>query len=76
VYEDAVGLFQPYTHIQDSNPEARDSMRVLIGRARENKQFLFLFVNNRLEGKCAHDHPIAFRIWWIGVSGEFVPLIF
>jgi uncharacterized protein YecE (DUF72 family) len=50
VYEDAVGLFQPYTEIQDPNPEARDAMRVLIGRARENKQFLFLFVNNRLEG--------------------------
>jgi len=50
VYEDAVGLFSPYTEIQDPNPEARESMRVLIGRARENKQFLFLFVNNRLEG--------------------------
>jgi len=50
VYEDAVGLFQPYTEIRDPNPEARDAMRVLIGRARENKQFLFLFVNNRLEG--------------------------
>jgi len=50
VYEDAVGLFQPYREIQDENPEARESMRVLIGRARENKQFLFLFVNNRLEG--------------------------
>jgi uncharacterized protein YecE (DUF72 family) len=50
VYEDAVGIFAPYTEIQDPNPEARESMRVLIGRARENKQFLFLFVNNRLEG--------------------------
>jgi uncharacterized protein YecE (DUF72 family) len=50
VYEDAVGMFQPYREIQDENPEARESMRVLIGRARENKQFLFLFVNNRLEG--------------------------
>jgi uncharacterized protein YecE (DUF72 family) len=50
VYEDAVGLFAPYTGIQDPNPEARESMRVLIGRAREDKQFLFLFVNNRLEG--------------------------
>jgi uncharacterized protein YecE (DUF72 family) len=50
VYEDAVGLFAPYTRIQDPNPEARESMRVLIGRAREEKQFLFLFVNNRLEG--------------------------
>jgi uncharacterized protein YecE (DUF72 family) len=50
VYQDAVGMFAPYTGIQDPNPEARESMRVLIGRARENKQFLFLFVNNRLEG--------------------------
>jgi len=25
-------------------------MRVLIGRARENKEFFFLYVNNRLEG--------------------------
>ena len=50
VYEDAVGLFQPYTAIQDPNPEARESMRVLIGRAREDRKLLFLFVNNRLEG--------------------------
>jgi uncharacterized protein YecE (DUF72 family) len=50
VYEEAVRSFQPYTSIQDPNPEARDSMRILIDRARENKQWLFLFVNNRLEG--------------------------
>jgi uncharacterized protein YecE (DUF72 family) len=50
VYEEAVEAFAPYREVQDPNPEARDSMRVLIGRARENKQFLFLFVNNRLEG--------------------------
>ncbi|MBZ5582095.1 MAG: DUF72 domain-containing protein [Acidobacteriia bacterium] len=50
MYEQAVAAFQPYTEIQDPNPEARDSMRILIGRARENKQMLFLFVNNRLEG--------------------------
>jgi uncharacterized protein YecE (DUF72 family) len=49
-YEDAVATFSPYTEVKDPNPEARESMRVLIGRARENKQFLFLFVNNRLEG--------------------------
>ena len=49
-YETAVETFQPYTEIRDPNPEARDSMRILIGRARENKEFLFLFVNNRLEG--------------------------
>ena len=32
------------------NPEARESMRLLVGRAREEKQFFFLYVNNRLEG--------------------------
>jgi uncharacterized protein YecE (DUF72 family) len=50
VYEEAVDAFAPYREVQDPNPEARESMRILIGRARENKQFLFLFVNNRLEG--------------------------
>ena len=50
VYEEAVQKFAPYREVQDPNPEARDSMRVLIGRARENKEFFFLFVNNRLEG--------------------------
>jgi len=50
VYEEAVQTFAPYTEVQDPNPEARESMRLLIGRARENKEFLFLFVNNRLEG--------------------------
>ena len=50
VYEEAVKAFAPYREVQDPNPEARESMRVLIGRARENKEFLFLFVNNRLEG--------------------------
>ena len=49
-YEDAVTLFAPYREIQDPNPEARDSMRILIGRAREDKLILLLFVNNRLEG--------------------------
>ena len=50
MYQEAVDAFAPYREVQDPNPEARESMRVLIGRARENKQFLFLFVNNRLEG--------------------------
>ena len=49
-YEDAVTLFTPYREVQDPNPEARQSMRILIGRAREDKRMLFLFVNNRLEG--------------------------
>jgi uncharacterized protein YecE (DUF72 family) len=50
VYEEAVARFAPYREIQDPNPQARDAMRVLIGRARENHGTLFLFVNNRLEG--------------------------
>lgn len=50
VYEEAVATFAPYTEVQDPNPQARESMRVLIGRAREEQRFLFLFVNNRLEG--------------------------
>ena len=49
-YEVAVTLFAPYREIQDPNPEARDSMRILIGRARADKRILLLFVNNRLEG--------------------------
>jgi uncharacterized protein YecE (DUF72 family) len=49
-YEEAVKRFSPYREIQDPNPEARESMRVLIGRAREDRKMLFLFVNNRLEG--------------------------
>jgi uncharacterized protein YecE (DUF72 family) len=49
-YETAVDTFAPYAEIKDPNPRARDAMRVMIGRARENKQALFLFVNNRLEG--------------------------
>jgi uncharacterized protein YecE (DUF72 family) len=50
VYEEAVKTFAPYTHIQDPNPEARDSMRLLIGKARDSGKSFFLFVNNRLEG--------------------------
>ena len=50
VYDEAVARFAPYREIQDPNPQARDSMRVLIGRAREDHRTLFLFVNNRLEG--------------------------
>ena len=49
-YENAVTLLAPYREIQDPNPEARDSMRILIGRARADKRILLLFVNNRLEG--------------------------
>ncbi|MBL8178297.1 MAG: DUF72 domain-containing protein [Bryobacterales bacterium] len=49
-YEEAVNRFQPYLHVQDPNPAAREAVRNLIGRARTKKQMAFFFVNNRLEG--------------------------
>ena len=49
-YEEAVARFSPYHEIRDPNPAARESLRVLIQRARENRTMAFLFVNNRLEG--------------------------
>lgn len=49
-YEQAVETFQPYSEIRDPNPETRAAMRHLIGRAKEKKETLFMFVNNRLEG--------------------------
>lgn len=49
-YEEAVQKFQPYLHVQDPNPAARDALRKLIQRSRQRKQLAFIFVNNRLEG--------------------------
>ena len=42
--------FSPYSEIRDPNPGARESLRILIQRAREQRHMAFLFVNNRLEG--------------------------
>ncbi len=49
-YEDAVARFQPYAKVQEENPEARDSLRALIRRMREERRAAYIFVNNRLEG--------------------------
>ena len=49
-YEQAVKMFSPYNETRDPNPEARDSLRLLIRQAREERHMAFLFVNNRLEG--------------------------
>ncbi|MCL4401064.1 MAG: DUF72 domain-containing protein [Acidobacteria bacterium] len=49
-YEDAVKAFSPYTEVRDPNPEARDALRVLVNRSREERRLAFIFVNNRLEG--------------------------
>ena len=49
-YEDAVQQFTPYDRVQDENPEARDALRALIRRMREERRAAYIFVNNRLEG--------------------------
>jgi uncharacterized protein YecE (DUF72 family) len=49
-YEHAVKLFSPYDHVRDENPEARDALRELIRRMREERRASYIFVNNRLEG--------------------------
>lgn len=49
-YEDAVKIFTPYDQVRDENPEARDALRALIRRMREERRAAYIFVNNRLEG--------------------------
>jgi uncharacterized protein YecE (DUF72 family) len=49
-YEEAVATFSPYSEIRDPNPGARESLRILIQRAKQERAMAFLFVNNRLEG--------------------------
>jgi uncharacterized protein YecE (DUF72 family) len=49
-YERAVELFSPYTTVQDPNPEAREALRALIQKARQQRLEAYIYVNNRLEG--------------------------
>jgi uncharacterized protein YecE (DUF72 family) len=49
-YEEAVTMFTPYDQVRDENPEARDALRALIPRMREERRSAYIFVNNRLEG--------------------------
>ena len=49
-YEAAVAKFTPYSEIKDPNPETREALKLLIGRARERHEPSYIFVNNRLEG--------------------------
>lgn len=49
-YEQAVEKFQPYKEIQEPNPPAREGLKEILERARNQRQLAFLFVNNRLEG--------------------------
>jgi len=50
VYEDAVAMFAPYDQIRDENPEAREGLRALIRRMREERGAAYIYVNNRFEG--------------------------
>jgi uncharacterized protein YecE (DUF72 family) len=49
-YEQAVEQFQPYDRIREENPEARDALRAVIQRMKEERRAAYIFVNNRLEG--------------------------
>lgn len=49
-YEQAVEQFSPYDKVQDENPSAREAMRALIRRMREERRAAMIFVNNRFEG--------------------------
>ncbi len=49
-YADAVAMFTPYDQVRDENPEAREALRALIRRMREERRAAYIFVNNRLEG--------------------------
>jgi len=49
-YEQAVKMFTPYDRVRDENPEAREALRALIRRMREERRAAYIFVNNRLEG--------------------------
>lgn len=49
-YEEAVREFQPYSVLRDPHEPAREGLRKLMARVREQREPAFLFVNNRLEG--------------------------
>lgn len=49
-YEQAVQAFEPYTKVQDPNPEARSALKALAKRSVARGEKGYFFVNNRLEG--------------------------
>ena len=49
-YEQAVEQFAPYDQLRDENPAAREALRALIRRLREERRAALIFVNNRFEG--------------------------
>jgi uncharacterized protein YecE (DUF72 family) len=49
-YEQAVQAFEPYTKVQDPNPETREALKALAQRTALRRERGYVFVNNRLEG--------------------------
>lgn len=49
-YEQAVEMFQPYEKVQEPNERAREGLRKIVQKSREEKKQSYIFVNNRLEG--------------------------
>jgi hypothetical protein len=49
-YEKAVATFEPYKLVQEPDETARDAMRKIAERSIRQRQPVFVFVNNRLEG--------------------------
>jgi uncharacterized protein YecE (DUF72 family) len=49
-YQQAVDRFQPYQRVQEPNEAARNGLRQIIQKSREQKKAAYIFVNNRLEG--------------------------
>jgi uncharacterized protein YecE (DUF72 family) len=49
-YEEAVKKFEPYDKTQDENPEAREALRKMLQRMKEERKAAYVYVNNRLEG--------------------------
>ncbi|MEP7367195.1 MAG: DUF72 domain-containing protein [Acidobacteriota bacterium] len=48
--ETAVDTFEPYTHVQQEYPEARDGLCAMIDRGPQIRNGVYVYVNNRLEG--------------------------
>jgi uncharacterized protein YecE (DUF72 family) len=49
-YSEAVQMFKPYTRIAEEYPSARQAIRDLIKRAKQDAISAFIHINNRLEG--------------------------
>lgn len=49
-YEEAVKRFAPYDRVQEEDSAAREALRKLIQRMKEERRSGYVFVNNRLEG--------------------------